>query len=682
MLETIEDFFPGFRDLVEHREIVTPLDIERLTGLPEGNIFAVSLIGATLNISISEFEQVTGTNFDDTIQGATDTEQVQGLDGNDSITAGNGLDLVSDGAGDDTLALGAGADTVIGGAGADSINGGAATDTITFAATAAAVGVDLGTGNGTAGDALGDVYLNIENVIGSNFDDTISGNDGDDEIDGGLGTDLLVETSDVDFTLTDASLTGLGTDMLTSIELAQLTGGASDNTIDASAFNGQTTLFGLGGGDTLTGGTDSDSLSGGTGDDEINGGAGDDTLLNEIGNDLLNGDTGDDVIAAGTGDDVVMGGDDDDQITITYVGGNVTVDAGMGSDLVIVDDSGLGLAGSVDIDGGDGIDAFYAAPLLGGTLDFDGSNPVFGSFPGDVLTVFLLDPAITSPMITDNGNGGALDGTGSVTSTSHGDMNWDGIEGLNLLNDPDLVVDADLGLPFGVDGADSGVADSFRLFRTGNFGQLELDGTIVFTFPVTFLTSITVDGSTDDDTLTVDLSNGAIPVPITFNGMTAVGDNDRLRVIGSDTEDTLYVPSTTTFGDGVLTIDGNNLTFTDLEPVELTNMASFTLQTPNSQDDITLTADRNFANTDDALLIAGTSGGIGFESVRLLDVVDVTIDLAAADGALSNDTVTIENGALLFDPTDMLTDLTILAGQGNDTFEIQDSEFQLLQNVG
>ncbi|MFP6761993.1 MAG: hypothetical protein VB858_00195, partial [Planctomycetaceae bacterium] len=46
-------------------------------------------------------------------------------------------------------------------------------------------------------------------------------------------------------------------------------------------------------------------------------------------------------------------------------------------------------------------------------------------------------------------------------------------------------------------------------------------------------------------------------------------------------------------------------------------------------------------------------------------------------GALSNDTVTISNGALQFDPADSLADLTILAGQGNDTFEIQDSEFQL-----
>ena len=299
---------------------------------------------------------------------------------------------------------------------------------------------------------------------------------------------------------------------------------------------------------------------------------------------------------------------------------------------------------------------------------------MFGTSPGDLLSVFLLDPAIMNTVIVDNVNGGALDGTGSVTSSSHGLMMWGGIEGLNLLNDPDLVVDADDALPFGGDGAGSGDVDSFRLFRSGAFGLLEIDGSIVGVFPVGFLTSITVNGSMDNDTLTVDLSTGPLPVPITYNGLTAALDNDQLRIDGSGTETGVYVPSATVNGNGVITVDGNDITFTDLEPIEVTNVASFTLQTPNSLDDINLSADRNFANTDDALLISGTSGGLEFESLRVLDVVDLTIDLAAGDGASPDDTVTIENGALLFDPTDLLTNITILAGQGNDTFVI---EFQL-----
>lgn len=37
---TLEQYFPGFGDLVLHREVVTPLDIEQVVGLSEGNIFA------------------------------------------------------------------------------------------------------------------------------------------------------------------------------------------------------------------------------------------------------------------------------------------------------------------------------------------------------------------------------------------------------------------------------------------------------------------------------------------------------------------------------------------------------------------------------------------------------------------------------------------------------------------
>ena len=41
---TFESFFPGFKELVLHREVVTPLDIEQVGGLPEGNIFHGELL--------------------------------------------------------------------------------------------------------------------------------------------------------------------------------------------------------------------------------------------------------------------------------------------------------------------------------------------------------------------------------------------------------------------------------------------------------------------------------------------------------------------------------------------------------------------------------------------------------------------------------------------------------------
>jgi phytoene dehydrogenase-like protein len=39
VVDTVERYAPGFRSLILHRQVLTPLDIERITGLSEGNIF-------------------------------------------------------------------------------------------------------------------------------------------------------------------------------------------------------------------------------------------------------------------------------------------------------------------------------------------------------------------------------------------------------------------------------------------------------------------------------------------------------------------------------------------------------------------------------------------------------------------------------------------------------------------
>ena len=45
---TLADFFPGFGDIVLHRQVVTPVDIERATGLTEGNIYGGDPAGSAL----------------------------------------------------------------------------------------------------------------------------------------------------------------------------------------------------------------------------------------------------------------------------------------------------------------------------------------------------------------------------------------------------------------------------------------------------------------------------------------------------------------------------------------------------------------------------------------------------------------------------------------------------------
>src|SRR6266550_693410 len=43
VVNTVESFAPGFKSKILHRQVITPLDIEKITGLSEGNIFAGEL---------------------------------------------------------------------------------------------------------------------------------------------------------------------------------------------------------------------------------------------------------------------------------------------------------------------------------------------------------------------------------------------------------------------------------------------------------------------------------------------------------------------------------------------------------------------------------------------------------------------------------------------------------------
>ena len=112
--------------------------------------------------------------------------------------------------------------------------------------------------------AIATTYLSggggVDYISGSPGDDTISGGAGADFLGGGHGGyDTLVETRDVDFTLTTDTLTATGVgifnseqDTLAGFRAARLTGGSSVNTIDASGFAGSVVL--ATGGDATHGG--------------------------------------------------------------------------------------------------------------------------------------------------------------------------------------------------------------------------------------------------------------------------------------------------------------------------------------------------------------------------------------------------------------------------------------------
>ena len=109
----------------------------------------------------------------------------------DTLSGDGGANLLDGGAGNDSLSGGAGNDTLIGGAGADTLDGGSGSDTASYAASAAAVAVDLASGSGTVGDAAGDLLLSIEYLTGGSGNDTLTGDGGANRLDGGAGNDVL-----------------------------------------------------------------------------------------------------------------------------------------------------------------------------------------------------------------------------------------------------------------------------------------------------------------------------------------------------------------------------------------------------------------------------------------------------------------------------------------------------------
>ncbi|HWX51503.1 MAG TPA: calcium-binding protein [Roseomonas sp.] len=119
-----------------------------------------------------------------------------------ALPPGGGSNVQSGGPGDDTIPgtdgpdiqLGNGGnDVLVGSPGADVLDGGPGTDTADYSGSPAAVTVDLTAGTGSGGDAEGDTLTSVEIVIGSNFDDTLTGKAGaDSSLFGGGGNDTLI----------------------------------------------------------------------------------------------------------------------------------------------------------------------------------------------------------------------------------------------------------------------------------------------------------------------------------------------------------------------------------------------------------------------------------------------------------------------------------------------------------
>lgn len=130
----------------------------------------------------SSIENLVGSDFDDVLGGTGVANIITGDDGDDELI-GNG--------GDDTLNGNNDDDILNGGLGADVLNGGAGSDAASYANATAGVTVSLLNPASNTGEATGDRYSLIENLIGSRFDDTLTGSTAANRLEGGDGNDSL-----------------------------------------------------------------------------------------------------------------------------------------------------------------------------------------------------------------------------------------------------------------------------------------------------------------------------------------------------------------------------------------------------------------------------------------------------------------------------------------------------------
>ncbi|EJL96324.1 VCBS repeat-containing protein [Pseudomonas sp. GM102] len=157
---------------------------------------------AAVTISYQDGHTLTGTSGDDVLVAGT---------GNNVINAGDGNDVLTAGSGNNELHGGAGNDLLFSGAGNDLLDGGTGNDTASYAHAAAGVTVNLS--QLTAQDTLGagtDTLTGIENLTGSNFNDSLMGDNNSNIINGGLGNDVLNGGGGDDFLIG-----GLGNNTLT-----------------------------------------------------------------------------------------------------------------------------------------------------------------------------------------------------------------------------------------------------------------------------------------------------------------------------------------------------------------------------------------------------------------------------------------------------------------------------------
>ncbi|MGI9365697.1 MAG: calcium-binding protein, partial [Rhizobiaceae bacterium] len=379
-LITVPEPGSGFVQIVINEETITnaggtyfefsELSISFLTG---GFNLSIGDLSYGANVIVEEAEY----NFDITI---TDGDgDVFGVEDGLNVS----LEAVDDAV--DTALTGADGtpDVIVSGENEDIIDGGTGgNDTVDYSNSTNSVNVNLATAIVSGGYADGDTIKDIENVIGSAFNDTITGNGEDNIITGGPGNDSMFGEGGDD-TFVAPSVYNEGGSPGT-LEFNQIDGGnGTDDTLDyghlsgtqfvaldmeanpgatlpgaAQIIDGITTVgedlfVGI---ENVIGSEQSDFIFADDNNNRLEGGAGNDQLEGKGGNDILIGGTGDDLLVGGIGIDQMVGGQGKDTFVIDADSLSGSIDdlifdySGAGGDEDVIDLTALvDVAGGTDI---------------------------------------------------------------------------------------------------------------------------------------------------------------------------------------------------------------------------------------------------------------------------------------------------------------------------------------------
>ncbi|MCC7427462.1 MAG: hypothetical protein IT557_11185, partial [Alphaproteobacteria bacterium] len=318
-------------------------------------------------------------NGDPNFPGEDDT--INGLDGNDTLNGLGGNDILNGGNGDDVLN---------GGTGIDTYSGGSGFDWISFAGAAGPAQANLTTGviaNDGNGNAETFTVGDIEGLIGTSFDDVLTGTSGFGTmlLRGGLGDDLLIAAFFGTGTTADYGNVNTAVTVDLAAGTAVGTGIGTDDLVNINRVRGSTV------GDSLTGSNFDDRIRGNGGNDVIDGGLGNDRAD-------YNNATGSVTVDLASG------------FAIDGLGGTDT--------LVSIEDASGGNQADVFI-GNNGGNLFYGR---GGADSIDGGNGFdVAAYDFDSETVGITGQLFAGPT-PDSVNGSVVDSSGSTDTLTSIEM--------------------------------------------------------------------------------------------------------------------------------------------------------------------------------------------------------------------------------------------------------------------